>query len=502
MTAMSPAARSVAVVTTRATTTDRPAPSSTFAAGAWKRATLAGDGADRIGQGSREGQDLERRLRGLRRDRVGEGHQGPDRARLRGHGLEVEEQCPRVLVAVGGHALEAPGDDAAYGRGDVGRRDLERRGILGRDLDEELPHGVPLEGKAPRERLVHQHPERPDVRAGVDLAGAFDLLGRHVRGRPERDARRRHARRALHGDVRDAEVEQLGDHRPAGVRQEDVLGLDVAMHDASPVGVSDGLDDRHQDPGGGVEGEPLAAARSEVGTEVLALEELLDEEGNAGRVFSYVEDVDDVGVPHDVGRARLAQEPSDDVAVGEVLGLEDLDGHVAAEIRVARLPDFAHASSPQAGIECVFAPQHVPDAAMILKPTPAPAVNVAVAVAVNDHVDDHDHVNEGDSVARQYVVVTKSVFGCAGQRRPRTLRSMHAAIPPFGGFVATVTPMGTPIFTATRTVTFMSSGVPQLTTNDEWASGAESCALVRSGPPPPPWSPMLISWLALFRTAS
>ena len=43
---------------------------------------------------------------------------------------------------------------------------------------------------------------------------------------------------------------------------------------------------------------------------------------------------------------------------------------------------------------------------------------------------------------------------------------MHAATPPLCGCVVTVTPIGTPMRTATRTVTFMSSGAPQVTTNE------------------------------------
>ena len=69
------------------------------------------------------------------------------------------------------------------------------------------------------------------VRASIVLV-AHRLLGTHVLRRAEREARLRHPRaaRLLHRE-RDAEV---GDERVSALQQ-DVLRLDVAMHDAERV---------------------------------------------------------------------------------------------------------------------------------------------------------------------------------------------------------------------------------------------------------------------------
>src|SRR5260370_23719973 len=78
----------------------------------------------------------------------------------------------------------------------------------------------------------------------------------------------------------------------------------------------------------------------------------------------------------------------------------------------------------------------------------------------------------------QYDVVTKSVLGLAGQRRPRTERSMHAATPLLAGPVLTVKPIGTPIFPASRVGPFMASGAPQEFMKQPRASGRGSAAVV------------------------
>ena len=140
------------------------------------------------------------------------------RARLGGHGLQVEEEGARVLVAVRGRALQALGHDPRHGAGCVGRRDLEGDRVRGRNLDEVVCDRLALERQFSRDRLVDEDAQRPDVGPSVDVARSLDLLGRHVRGRAEGHPGGGHPRRALGVDVRDAEVEELGDdrRRPCG----------------------------------------------------------------------------------------------------------------------------------------------------------------------------------------------------------------------------------------------------------------------------------------------
>ena len=98
------------------------------------------------------------------------------------------------------------------------------------------------------EQLVRHRAERVDVGAVIDVRVAGGLLGRHVRRRADRraDLRERRgsgvgARRA--DRLRDAEV---GDDRRAA-REQHVVRLDVAVHDAALVRVRQRLRDVVQD---------------------------------------------------------------------------------------------------------------------------------------------------------------------------------------------------------------------------------------------------------------
>lgn len=99
------------------------------------------------------------------------------------------------------------------------------------------------------EQLVEDHAQRVDIGVNADaLAG--NLFGRGIGGRHQAQARARlicRLREALEV-LRDPEVEQL--HR-AGVRHENVRGLDVAVNHRVSVSVLDGGADR---------GEQLEAA--------------------------------------------------------------------------------------------------------------------------------------------------------------------------------------------------------------------------------------------------
>ena len=107
------------------------------------------------------------------------------------------------------------------------------------------------------EQREERRTDRVDVRRRVDLpALAEHLLGRHVRGRPEEQARRRRLV-LLRGllDVRDPEVE----HLHGAVREhEDVLRLDVAMDDALLVRDREDVEDLLADVDDLGDGEPPA----------------------------------------------------------------------------------------------------------------------------------------------------------------------------------------------------------------------------------------------------
>ena len=88
-----------------------------------------------------------------------------------------------------------------------------------------------MNGPLPDQQLVGDDADRVDVAARVDL-GAEELLGRHVAGRAHDLA---HLRQRRGIDARDAEIADLD--APVVVDQ-DVRGLDVAVHDALLVRVA------------------------------------------------------------------------------------------------------------------------------------------------------------------------------------------------------------------------------------------------------------------------
>jgi hypothetical protein len=127
----------------------------------------------------------------------------------------------------------------------------QRARVLAQDRGHRLGGGLALERSPPRQHLVHDAAQREDVRPRVGHVPAH-LLGRHVAHRPEHGARVRGPRERRRARVRpgarrrrallpgEAEVEDL---HPPVVRQEQVLGLEVAVDD--PLVVRGGKTPRH-----------------------------------------------------------------------------------------------------------------------------------------------------------------------------------------------------------------------------------------------------------------
>jgi hypothetical protein len=91
------------------------------------------------------------------------------------------------------------------------------------------------------EGFVERCAERPDVGAFVDVTTPGSLLRRQIRGRAQNRPCVRQATQAVAALVsaREAEIQQFRLYPVAGERDEDVIGLNVAMND--PLGVC-----RHQ----------------------------------------------------------------------------------------------------------------------------------------------------------------------------------------------------------------------------------------------------------------
>ncbi len=155
-------------------------------------------------------------------------------------------------------------------------------------------------------------------------------------------------------DLGDPEVEHLGDlDDPAvdlGLHQEDVLGLEIAVHDAGAVGGGERRTDLAHDRQHLVERHRAAC---DALRERFALEVVEHEVRHAVRRDVVVDHPDDVGVVELGGDLGLALEPSDDVDVLE-LGVQDLDRDpLARQAVVACQKHRAHPAAAEQRLDLV-----------------------------------------------------------------------------------------------------------------------------------------------------
>lgn len=233
---------------------------------------------------------------------------------------------------------------------------MRRRRLFLHVARDDLQRRLPFEGRPAAQELVEQHARGVDVRAVIEGLGAA-LLGRHVRRRadPGADAREHgaHARRRLLGerdvgarveDLRDAEVEHahaLFGRRVRLAAEHDVLGFDVAVHDALLVRVLErGADVDHDLDGARLrEGALGLHARREV----VAEEQLHRHVGELA-ILTGVQHAHDVRVLEALGDLRLAQEARDELGVVGELGVHDLDRHVPGLGRLHAAEHLRHAA--------------------------------------------------------------------------------------------------------------------------------------------------------------
>jgi hypothetical protein len=179
---------------------------------------------------------------------------------------------------------------------------------------------------------------------------ALELLGRHVlEGSEDRSllgevrlGRRRREHRVL-GAARqplgEAEVEQLH----AGLRQHDVSGLQVPVHDALPVRLVERVGDLRAVAQGLLERQRTLG---EALRERVAFEKLHDEVVHVS-VPSDVVDRADVGMRELRDRLGLAVETLPHLGGGRHVRRQDLDRDDAQEAAVARPVDLSHPSRAQ-----------------------------------------------------------------------------------------------------------------------------------------------------------
>ena len=129
------------------------------------------------------------------------------------------------------------------------------------------------------QQLVEQHAEGVDVGGGGDCA-ALELLRRGVLGGQRARRGHRAADRDAGGLIderRDPEVEEL---RAAGAVDENVRGLEVAVHDEVGVGVGDRVGDLEKELEPGAHWQSMRVGEA---VDPQAIDELQDEERLSGR---------------------------------------------------------------------------------------------------------------------------------------------------------------------------------------------------------------------------
>ena len=209
--------------------------------------------------------------------------------------------------------------------------------------------GGTRERRSPGQHFVDDATEGVDVGPVVQVAGSRRLLRTHVGGRPGRRdrARRVHVEGAGADRARDAEV----GHDRLPILKQDVLGLDVAVHHALPVGIVERSGDFTQ------HGERARNWQRSFPLQPLAERLALDVghhviEQVAGR--ARVVQRQDVGMVKPGGGVDLPKEPLP-ADRGRDLGMHHLDRHAAVMLVILRQVDRSHPAATERVEQLVFA---------------------------------------------------------------------------------------------------------------------------------------------------
>ncbi len=289
----------------------------------------------RVGRGRRSARDRGRRrirdsracedCRGCLGGRVGDGQARGHASELRVHLLGGLEALARILC-------QGAQDDEVEVLGDVrslrGRRLRDCRDVLHRDLD----RGVAGERDRAGEHLVEHDADRVEVGALVDGSPARLLRREVLRGADDRAGLGHLARPR----PRDAEVGHL--QAAVGVH-EHVVRLDVPVDDPLLVGEAHGAEDLPD-----VRDRPVDRQRAAGDDQLLerAPLDVLHRDVVGALGLAAVVDRDDVGMRERGGVLGLAAEALDELLVGRVLLVQDLDRDPPAELLVLGQVDVRH----------------------------------------------------------------------------------------------------------------------------------------------------------------
>jgi hypothetical protein len=219
----------------------------------------------------------------------------------------------------------------------------QRRRVVVADAVDHRGVGVTPERPLAGQHLVEHHPQRPEVGAVVHRP-ARGLLRAHVGHRPRRRAG---AGERARGHLGDAEVH---DAHPTARTHDDVLGLDVAVHDAACV--------RGREPLGHARGDldrllhRQRPAPQPISQRAPFVVRHGDEEAAVVRLSDLV-DGGDVGVIEGGGGPRLLHQPAVRRGIAAQVGRQQLERHRAVQSGVPCQVDPPHPPLPQRADDAV-----------------------------------------------------------------------------------------------------------------------------------------------------
>ena len=262
--------------------------------------------------------------------------------------MEIARGVARRVVATRRVLRQQPLDHVNERRGRLPVEVGDRIRLLAHDRRHRVERVIAGEGRLAGGQLVENGAERKLIGAEIERPPVC-LLGRHVADRADDRAGiggrhlPMHRIRVVLGrrdqlgqtEVEDLHEAVLGDHH--------VFRLQVAMDDSLLVRRGEAVGDLRRDvQRPAVRRRPAAQQRPQV----RSLDVLHDDVRRAAVGADFV-DGHDVRMVERRRGARLAREARQTLAVaGETLR-EDLDGHGAAERRIARNVDLSHATRPE-----------------------------------------------------------------------------------------------------------------------------------------------------------
>ena len=267
----------------------------------------------------------------------------------RGERLERRHQFVGGLESVGGALGEAAHDGGVERGREAGALLRHRDRRLGDVRGQRLLRVEAGERRVAGEHLVAHHAHGIDIDPRIHLGIGGGLFRRHVRRGAECDADAGEVVLAggLGDGLGDAEVH----HHGVAAGEEDVLGLDVAMDHAGPVGDGERLGDLGEQPHR--LGHRQLAGAGQAIAQGLALDVGHDVVEEAVGVAG-VEDAEDVRMLEAGGDLDLAGEALGAECGGQ-LGAEDLDGDAAVVLEVFGEIDGGHATLAELTLDAVAA---------------------------------------------------------------------------------------------------------------------------------------------------